>query len=57
MAQVDFIAISDDVYRATWQVGRARNKADGNIQADTIQLYNISKNEEIAGRKSRIIQK
>ena len=54
MAQVDFIAISDDVYRATWQVRRARNKADGNIQADTIQLYNISKNEEIPGRKSEI---
>lgn len=54
MAQVDFLATDDKAYSATWQVRRARNKSDGNIQPDTIQLFNITENKEIPGRKSEI---
>ncbi len=50
-AEVDFAGIDGQHYRATWSVRRARNKAEGNMQADTITLKNISSNLDIPGKK------
>lgn len=50
-AEVDFVGIDGQHYRATWSVRRARNKAEGNMQADTITLKNITSNLDIPGKK------
>ena len=53
-AEVDFIGTDGQEYRSTWNVRRARNKAEGSLQADTISLKNISSNLDIPGRKTEI---
>lgn len=50
-AEVDFKGIDGHYYRATWSVRRARNKAEGAIQSDSVTLKNITSNIEIPGRK------
>jgi len=40
-AEVDFVAVDGNSYTAAWRVRRARDKADGLMQADTIDLKNI----------------
>ncbi|MGQ7854531.1 AAA family ATPase [Pedobacter sp. WC2501] len=50
-AEVDFKGIDGQYYRATWSVRRARNKAEGSMQADSVTLKNITSNIDIPGRK------
>ena len=50
-AEVDFIGTDGQNYCSTWSVRRARNKAEGSLQADNIQLKNISTNLDIPGKK------
>ena len=50
-AEVDFIGTDGQTYRSTWSVRRARNKADGSLQADNIALKNMSTGIEIPGKK------
>ena len=35
-AEVDFVGVDAQHYRATWSVRRARNKAEGSLQAFTV---------------------
>ena len=51
-AEVDFMGIDGQNYRSTWSVRRARNKAEGSLQADTILLKNISIDLDIPGKKA-----
>lgn len=51
-AEVDFIGIDGQNYRANWSVRRARNKAEGSLQADTISLKNTSTNTDLPGKKA-----
>ncbi len=51
-AEVDFVGIDGMYYRASWSVRRARNKVEGNMQADGILLKNITSNIDIPGRKT-----
>lgn len=55
-AEVDFEGIDRLHYRATWSVRRARNKAEGSLQADTIELRNITSNIAIPGRKTETLK-
>lgn len=50
-AEVDFVGTDGQNYRSTWSVRRARNKADGGLQADTIALKNISSGLDLPGKK------
>ena len=50
--EVDFVGVDGQNYRSTWSVRRARNKADGSLQADAISLKNISTNIDIPGKKA-----
>lgn len=50
-AEVDFKGIDGQDYRATWSVRRARNKAEGAMQTDSVTLKNITSDIEIPGRK------
>lgn len=54
-AQVEFIATDDLTYRSVWTVRRAYGKADGNLRAQTLQVFNLSSGEELQGTKSEIL--
>lgn len=54
-AEVDFVGIDDQYYRARWSVRRARNKAEGNLQAYEMSLKNISANLDMPGRKTELL--
>ncbi|MDN3587179.1 AAA family ATPase [Pedobacter aquatilis] len=54
-AEVDFVGIDGNHYRANWNVRRARNKADGSMQSDSIALKNITSGIEIPGRKQETL--
>jgi exonuclease SbcC len=51
-AEVDFVGIDGHFYRSNWSVRRARNKAEGSLQGDTLSLKNISLNLELPGKKA-----
>ncbi|HTE27749.1 AAA family ATPase [Flavitalea sp.] len=55
-AEVDFAGVDGSDYRATWSVRRARNKADGNLQANEVSLRNISNNVVVPGRKTELLE-
>lgn len=54
-AEVDFVGIDGQHYRATWSVRRARNKVEGSMQADLITLKNITSNVDISGKKQETL--
>src|SRR5690606_3654200 len=54
-AEVDFVGIDDQHYRATWSVRRARNKAEGNLQPYEMFLKNISTDQDIPGKKTELL--
>ncbi|WP_343689416.1 SbcC/MukB-like Walker B domain-containing protein [Chitinophaga sp.] len=54
-AEVDFVGVDNQPYRATWMVRRARNRADGNLQAFDVALKNISTNSPVPGRKTELL--
>ncbi|WPQ66088.1 AAA family ATPase [Chitinophaga sancti] len=54
-AEVDFVGVDNQPYRATWMVRRARNRADGNLQAFDVALKNISTNSPAPGRKTELL--
>ena len=54
-AEVDFKGRDGRIYRATWQVHRAREKAAGILQKATISLYDVAKDQEIGdGKKATL---
>lgn len=54
-AEVDFKGIDEQYYRATWSVRRARNKAEGSMQSDSITLKNITLHTDIPGKKQETL--
>lgn len=55
-AEVDFTGTNGQNYRATWTVRRARNKAEGSMQSDSITLKNITANTDIPGKKAETLK-
>ena len=55
-AEVDFVGVDKEYYRANWSVRRARNKIEGSMQSDTLLLKNITSNLEIPGRKNELLK-
>ncbi|MGN6265815.1 MAG: AAA family ATPase [Ginsengibacter sp.] len=53
-AEVDFIGVDGHAYTSSWKVRRARDKAEGSIQPDTIELKNLSSGQIIPGKKKEI---
>lgn len=51
-AEVDFVGTDGQNYRTNWSVRRARNKAEGSLQADAITLKNTSTNTDLPGKKA-----
>ena len=54
-AEVDFVGIDGQHYRATWSVRRARNKAEGNLQQANTTLKNLTAGSDIGGRKTELL--
>ena len=50
-AEVAFVGLDNVAYKSRWTVRRARNSADGSLQADTIELTNIDTNTKFKGGK------
>lgn len=55
-AEVDFTGTDGQNYRATWTVRRARNKAEGSMQSDSIILKNITANTDVPGKKAETLK-
>lgn len=56
-AEVDFVSLGGEKFRATWSVKRARNKVDGSMQISELRLININSNIEEQGRKTELLTK
>ena len=56
-AEVDFISLGGETYRAHWTVRRARNKADGSLLNSEIRLNNLSSGKEEQGTKTDLLKK
>jgi len=54
-AEVDFVGIDSQKYRSQWSIRRARNKAEGTLQAYTVSLKNIGTNTDFPGTKTEIL--
>ncbi len=55
-AEVDFIGIDGNHYKAGWHVRRAGGKPDGKLQSDTVKLENITTRTMIPGKKREILE-
>jgi exonuclease SbcC len=55
-AEVDFTGTDGHIYRATWNVRRARSNAAGNMQADTTELKNLTTNIVLTQRKTETLK-
>lgn len=54
-AEVDFVSLAGDKYRARWSVRRARDKADGSLQGVSYRVWNITLGEELQGGKTELL--
>lgn len=54
-AEVDFIGVTGRRYRSRWSVRRARSKATGSLQPQTIQVTDLDKEEELQGTKTELL--
>ncbi|UII25139.1 AAA family ATPase [Fulvivirga maritima] len=56
-AKVAFEGVDGRKYRATWRVRRARQRADGPIQPDSLQLESLETGKVIASKKTEAQKK
>lgn len=54
-AEVEFIGADELRYLSSWTIRRSYGKADGNLQAQSIRVYNLSTGEELQGTKTDIL--
>lgn len=53
--EVEFIGSDELRYLSSWTIRRSYGRADGNLQAQSIRVYNLSTNEELQGTKTDIL--
>ncbi|SEL91871.1 AAA family ATPase [Parapedobacter koreensis] len=54
-AEVDFVGIDGQHYRANWSVRRARNKIEGSLQQASTTLRNLTTGSDIGGKKTELL--
>ena len=54
-AEVEFIGIDGHIYKSVWSVRRARNKADGSLQSDSVTLTNLDTNTVFPEKKTETL--
>ncbi len=55
-AEVDFLGNDGRRYRARWEVWRARGRADGRMQAQTLSLTDLDTGTTIAQNKTEVLE-
>lgn len=55
-AQVEFKGADGNIYQSTWMVNRAHNKPSGKIQADSLQLINLTTQQKISTQKTEVLK-
>ncbi|MDR2926815.1 MAG: AAA family ATPase [Cytophagaceae bacterium] len=55
-AEVDFVSLAGDKYRARWSVRRARDKVDGSLQDVNYRVWSIISGDELLGRKTDLLE-
>ena len=56
-AEVDFRAVDARRYRARWSVRRARGRAGGRFQSQTMALRDLDSGEDLGGTKTEILDR
>ena len=56
-AEVDFVSLGGEVFRAQWSVRRAHNKVDGALKTGEIRLHNLSAGIEEQGKKTELLHR
>ncbi len=54
-AEVDFRGVDGGRYRARWSVRRARERAGGRFQAQTMELRDLSSGADLSGTKTEVL--
>ncbi len=54
-AEVDFLGATGRRYRSRWSVRRARSKATGSLQPQTLQVTDLDKEEDLQGTKTELL--
>lgn len=54
-AEVTFESVTGHIYCSTWSVRRARNSVSGSLQAQTLQVVNLSTGEDLKGTKTELL--
>lgn len=54
-AEVDFLGTTGRRYRSRWSVRRARSKATGSLQPQTLQVTDLDKEEDLQGTKTELL--
>lgn len=54
-AEVVFLGADGHHYQSRWSVRRARGKATGSLQAQTMQLIDLTKDKELQGTKTELL--
>lgn len=56
LAEVDFVGVDQQHYRATWSVRRARNRSDGKLQDYDMSLENLNTKMPVPGKKTELLK-
>lgn len=56
-AEVDFLGLDGNAYRARWEAARARGRANGALQPELRSLIRIADNQAIASGKKPVLEK
>lgn len=56
-AEVDFLGLDGNAYRARWEAARARGRASGALQPELRSLIRIADNQAIASGKKPVLEK
>jgi exonuclease SbcC len=54
-AEADFRGMDGKVYRSRWSVRRARNRANGSLQPQTMQVSNLTDGTELQGTRKELL--
>lgn len=54
-AEVDFLGMTGCRYRSRWSVRRTRNKADGSLKSQTMEVTNLDTGSELQGNKKELL--
>jgi len=55
-AEVDFEGVDGRTYRARWSTYRARQKVDGAVQGETLDLVDLATGQSLAGTKGETLE-